>query len=125
MQFTCKYSKYMSTTNRTKDMAKNPASQDWHKADIVAAVHKTGQSLRRMAIAQGYKDQSSLAQALHRPYPTAERLIAEVIGVTPQTIWPSRYHEDGTPKSGRGERGLGRYKAKCSKPVNSGPGNVK
>lgn len=106
-------------------MTKKSASEDWHKADIVAAIHKTGQSLRRMAIALGYKDQSSLAQALHRPYPKLERVIAEAIGVSAQTIWPSRYHEDGTSKSGRGERGLGRYKTKCSKPVNSGPDNVK
>ena len=46
------------------------------------------------------------------PYPKYERLIAEHLGTTPQTIWPSRYRNDGTPKSGRGERGLGRFKAK-------------
>jgi len=57
---------------------------------------------------------NSLSLALHRPWPKAERIIAKAIGITPQAIWPSRYHDDGAPKSGRGERGLGRYKPKRS-----------
>lgn len=47
------------------------------------------------------------AQALKHPWPRAERIIADALGRAPQAIWPSRYHPDGRPKSGRGERGLG------------------
>lgn len=99
----------MSIANMTIDMAKKTA-QDWHKADIKAAVAKRGYTMRSLARAYQYNDIDTLTQALHRPYPKAERLIAKLIGVPPMNIWPSRYHADGAPKSGRGERGLGRHK---------------
>jgi len=100
-------------------MAKKPAAKDWHKADIRAALHRQDITLRSIAVCHGYNDIDCLNRALRQPYPKAERLIAEAIGVMPKDIWPSRYHLDGTPKSGRGERGLGRYKAKCSKASNA------
>ncbi|TAK48758.1 MAG: transcriptional regulator [Xanthobacteraceae bacterium] len=93
------------------DTSKKPAPQDWHRADIKAALEKRGLSLARLARLNGY-GRTSTAAALHFPWPKMERLIAGAIGVAPQSIWPSRYHDDGAPKSGRGERGLGRYKAK-------------
>lgn len=95
------------------DTSKKPAREDWHKADIVAVFRKRGMSLQRLARLHGYAVDSAHG-ALHRPWPKFERLIAEALGVQPQDIWPSRYHPDGAPKSGRGERGLGRYKAKSS-----------
>ena len=102
----------MSKTANTLNKSKKPASKDWHRADIIAAVCKTGTTLQQMAFALGYTSGGTLRNALNYPAPRYERLIAERIGTTPQKIWPSRYHLDGTPKSGRGERGLGRYKAK-------------
>lgn len=33
-----------------------------------------------------------------------ECIIGEAINVPANKIWPSRYHPDGTPRSGRGER---------------------
>jgi len=95
------------------DIAKKPASLDWHPADIVAAVRKAGTSLRRLSIKHDYHEQS-LQRALRTAWPRAELIIARAIGHRPQSIWPSRYRTDGKPKSGRGERGLGRYKAKRS-----------
>lgn len=92
-------------------MTKKPASKDWHRADIIAAIHKTGTSLQKLSRDHGWC-RTTLGNALYNPYPKYERLIAEHIGTKPQAIWPSRYHADGTPRSGRGERGLGRYKAK-------------
>lgn len=103
-------SRYMPTVDTTKKPARQ---QDWHRADIKAALEKRGWSIRRLSLNHGYAGKS-LAGALSKPWPRAETLIAETIGVTPQRIWPSRYHRDGTPKSGRGERGLGRYRAKRS-----------
>ena len=92
-------------------MTKKPSSQDWHKADILAAVKKTGSSVTKLSRLNNLSD-SVVAQALLKPYPKSERIIANHLGVAVQTIWPSRYHPDGTPKSGRGERGIGRHFSK-------------
>jgi Ner family transcriptional regulator len=90
---------------------KKPASKDWHRADVIAEVRKAGSNLHKLSRSHGLSG-GALGNALYMPAPRYERLIAEFLGTTPQKIWPSRYHTDGTPKSGRGERGLGRYKAK-------------
>ena len=103
--------------------AKEPASKDWHKTDLIAAVRKTGISLRAMSCKLGL-DHTALSNALHGPYPKYERLIAEQLNTTPQQIWPSRYHTDGTPKSGCGERGLRRFKTKHKFNAPSGNSNV-
>jgi len=102
----------MSKTLNTLNKPKKPAPKDWHRADIIAAVRKTGTTLQQLSFEHGYTSGGTLRNALNYPAPKYERIIAEHLGTTPQTIWPSRYHEDGTPKSGRGERGRGRYKAK-------------
>lgn len=101
-------------------MPKKPASKDWHRADIIAAVVKSGTTLNRMAFELGYASGGTLRNALNYPAPKYERLIAERIGVTPQEIWPSRYNADGSPKSGRGERGMGRYQRKTTGPTKVG-----
>ncbi|KPV39515.1 hypothetical protein AN478_10185 [Thiohalorhabdus denitrificans] len=61
---------------------------DWDPADIVAALHKAGWSLRRLSFAHGYRS-DALKHALRRPYPRAERLIAETLGLEPRDLWPS------------------------------------
>lgn len=101
----------MSKITTLLNSPKKPASKDWHRADIVAAVHKQGTTFQKLSLSLGYND-GVLRNALNFPAPKYERQIAEFLGTTPQKIWPSRYNVDGTPKSGRGERGLGRYKAK-------------
>lgn len=67
---------------------------DWHPADVVAAVRKAGWTLRKLSTHHGYTP-TALDNALHRPWPKAERLIAEAIGMTPEQIWPSRYLKKG------------------------------
>jgi Ner family transcriptional regulator len=112
----------MSISKHTLNMAKKPAPKsDWHPEDIKAAIRKKGTSLQAMSLDLGYS-RSTLRNALNIPAPKYERIIAEFLGTTPQKIWPSRYHADGSPKSGRGERGIGRYKAKFN--ASSGIGNV-
>jgi len=83
-------------------MSKNrsPKKQDWHRADIVAALRKAGWSLRRLSVHHGYASPTTLTHALDRPWPKGERLIAEAIGVSPAEIWPSRYRKDSA--AGRG-----------------------
>lgn len=72
-------------------MAKKPATQDWHKEDIKAAIRKCGTTMKGLALSHGYRSVDACAQALQRPYPKMERIIAAKIGVRPEEIWPSRY----------------------------------
>lgn len=88
-------------TKRAQDMntsepSKSPHLDDWHRADIVAALRKQGWSLRRLSQHHGYKSATALNNALDRPWPKGERLIAQAIGVAPEVIWPSRYQPDFT-----------------------------
>lgn len=71
--------------------------QDWHRADIKAALEKNGHTLLQLSKANNYAA-SIVGRALVQAYPACETIIAKAIGVTPQTIWPSRYNLDGTPK---------------------------
>ncbi|ECK8241745.1 transcriptional regulator [Salmonella enterica subsp. enterica] len=65
---------------------------DWHKADIIAAVHKKGTSLAALSREAGL-GASTLANALTRSWPKGEKIIAAAVGVEPWIIWPSRYHD--------------------------------
>lgn len=89
MRINAIYHAFMSTKMRTPK-----TSADWHPADVVAAVRKAGWTLRRLSIHHGYTP-TTLDNALHRPWPKAERLIAEAIGANPEQVWPSRYLKKG------------------------------
>lgn len=75
-------------------LAPGPESDDWHRADIKAALEKAGWSLRQLSIHHGLTPKT-FQHAMSRPYPKGERAIAEAIGELPQVIWPSRYGADG------------------------------
>lgn len=66
--------------------------QDWHSADIIAALKKHGTSLSAVSRNSGLAS-STLGNALYRHWPKGERLIADALGVTPEQIWPSRYRK--------------------------------
>lgn len=91
---------------RTTAAQKKPVPQDWHPADVIAAVRKAGWSMRQLAFANGYESSTAIAHALRRAYPKAERIIAEALGIQPQEIWPSRYNADGTPNRTPGSKPL-------------------
>lgn len=93
------------------DTAKKQSSRDWHKADIKAALEKAGWSLSRLSIYHGY-NRSVLKSALIKPYPKAERRIAEAIGVSPEIIWPSRYDMHGIPNRHRGRKSTNKCTSK-------------
>ena len=63
---------------------------DWHPADIIASLRKSGWSLRTLSAAHGYAPKT-LGEVLRRPYPRLERIVAKALGLSPQRIWPSRY----------------------------------
>lgn len=73
-----------------KRTPKKQPQGDWINADIVAALHKKGWSFRRLSLHHGYAP-GTLKLVLHRHWPKAERLVADAIGETVETIWPSRY----------------------------------
>ncbi len=81
-----------------KSRAKKASRQDWHPADIKAALEKAGYSLSRLAFEHGLKDSSGLSVAMVRSFPKGEQRIAAALGVHPREIWPSRYNEDGSRK---------------------------
>lgn len=68
---------------------------DWHPADIIAALRKKGTTLAAVSREAGLSS-STLANAISRPWPKGEWLIAEAINIHPAEIWPSRYYD---PKS--------------------------
>ncbi|MCO6523590.1 MAG: helix-turn-helix domain-containing protein [Candidatus Schmidhempelia sp.] len=73
-------------------------NQDWHKADIIAALRKKGTSLSAESRKAGYAS-NSLANALSRPWTKGEKIIADVLGLPPEVIWPSRYKKNRRMKS--------------------------
>lgn len=78
--------------NHVASQKKSPKGslEDWHRADIVAALHKRGVSLSQLSREQGLAPRT-LNNAFSQHYPKAERLIAGVLGMTPEQLWPSRY----------------------------------
>ena len=89
----------LSTPKKQPRRTAKSAPQDWHKADIKAALEKAGYSLRQLSIEHG-RSAGYYREALHRPNPKAEAGIAAVLGHPPQAIWPSRYEPCGTPRRG-------------------------
>lgn len=76
---------------------KKASHQDWHPADVVAALRKSNgiTSLRKLAEHHGVSHRA-VTKALYERNLPSERRIAEAIGIAPQQIWPSRYHADGS-----------------------------
>ncbi|EMM6942566.1 TPA: helix-turn-helix domain-containing protein [Morganella morganii] len=65
-------------------------AQDWHPADIIAAIKKRGTSLSALSRNAGLRP-STLNNALARRWPKSEKIIADFLNVSPAEIWPSRY----------------------------------
>jgi Ner family transcriptional regulator len=101
---------------------KKASPEDWHPADIVAALRKKGWSLRRLSMHYQLSP-DTLKAAIQVPYPNGEKLIAAAIGVKPWEIWPSRYDAGGNPNRGRKLRGFKQFNASvemCNVKVNGG-----
>jgi len=94
-----------------KQPKKSQSLEDWHPADIIAALRKADWSLRSLSVHHGLNP-GTLKNVLQRPYPKGEKHIADALGISPWVLWPSRYDvsADGI---GIPNRPLGR------KPVNT------
>lgn len=66
--------------------------QDMHPADIIAMLHKRKLSLAALSRQAGLSS-STLANALSRPWPKGEQIIAEALERDAASIWPSRYYD--------------------------------
>jgi len=66
---------------------------DWSAHKIRYALNEAGWNWSSLAKATGYAGSAALRNATMKPYPKAERIIANAIGVAPETIWPSRYEK--------------------------------
>ncbi|QKJ85475.1 transcriptional regulator [Paramixta manurensis] len=73
----------------------NVRNRDWHPADVIAALRKKGTTMAAVSREAGLSS-STLANALTRPWPKGEWIIAEAIEVHPSKIWPSRYFDPET-----------------------------
>lgn len=70
------------------DTQKGISAQDWHPADVKAALEKRGVSLRRLAQENGY---SHFQRVLTTHWWAAEQIVGKALGISPKKIWPSRY----------------------------------
>ena len=70
-------------------------NHDWHQADIIAGLRKKGTTMAAVSRAAGLSS-STLSNALSRPWPKGEMLIAQALDMHPSTIWPSRYFDPKT-----------------------------
>ncbi len=77
-------------------LANNSFLEDWHPADIKAALAKKGFSLSRLARENDYAE-TSPSNVFRQPWAAMEKIMANIIGLPPQEIWPSRYTKNGSP----------------------------
>jgi len=66
--------------------------QDMHSADIIAAIKKRKTSLAALSREVGLSS-GTLANALKKPWPKGEFIIAAALDMHPSEIWPSRYYD--------------------------------
>jgi Ner family transcriptional regulator len=62
---------------------------DWHPADVIAALHKAGWSVRQLAFKHGLGE-STLRAALRNSSPRSETIIADALNLKVSAIWPER-----------------------------------
>lgn len=67
--------------------------ENWHPADIIASLRKRGTSLAALSRQAGLAS-STLANALTRPWPKGELIIAKALNIPPEIIWPERYKDE-------------------------------
>lgn len=68
----------------------NASTENWHRADILAAIKKRGRTLAQLSWDSGLHERT-LYNTLDRHWPKGEKIISDFIGVPVSTIWPERY----------------------------------
>lgn len=62
--------------------------QDWHPAQVKAALEMRETNLSQLARTHGYRHFNAV---LVRPWVAAELIVAKALCLKPEEIWPSRY----------------------------------
>jgi Ner family transcriptional regulator len=86
------FRKFWKTNFAFMTITRPAAHQDWHPADVLAALKKRGKTLSGISKANGYHA-TAAGKALKQSWPAMEAVIAAAIGVAPEEIWPARYAE--------------------------------
>ncbi|WP_176532146.1 helix-turn-helix domain-containing protein [Bradyrhizobium quebecense] len=66
----------------------------WHRADIIAALHKKGLTLEGLGRSKG-KARASLSAALLKPSRGCNLIIAEHVGKPLHELWPDWFDRSG------------------------------
>jgi len=84
----------MSIHNKSGSQIKdqNSSTENWHRADILAAIKKKGGTLAQLSRSNGLHART-LYNALERHWPKGEQIIADYIGEEVRNIWPERYNK--------------------------------
>lgn len=84
----------MSIHNQSGSQIKdqNSSTENWHRADILAAIKKRGGTLAQLSRDSGLHERT-LYNVLERHWPKGEKIISDFIGVPVSTIWPERYKQ--------------------------------
>ncbi|MCB1754759.1 MAG: helix-turn-helix domain-containing protein [Gammaproteobacteria bacterium] len=88
----------MDIDTKTSKLFRNKAKR---RAWIIYQLALTDRSLASIAREAGISRQA-VWQALIKPYPRAEKIIAESLNLTPETLFPERYDSSGVPNRKRG-----------------------
>ncbi|MBC7576778.1 MAG: helix-turn-helix domain-containing protein [Tardiphaga sp.] len=70
------------------------ASPGWHRADIVAAIHKQNTTLAQLARDNGLHE-GTLRSALSYPRKPSNEIIARELGVSLHALWPYWFTSEG------------------------------
>ncbi len=69
--------------------------KDWTPEKIKYELDKIGFNYTKVDIRHGLS-KNAAHKAARLPHKSGEQAIAEVLGLSPQEIWPSRFHLDGS-----------------------------
>ncbi|GLQ20468.1 helix-turn-helix domain-containing protein [Algimonas porphyrae] len=75
-------------------------AKEWDRESIKAELRRLGYSLARLDRMHDFKP-GYFSAVLVQPLPRGEKIIADMLGETPSSIWPDRYGPDGRPLRGR------------------------
>lgn len=70
------------------------APRTWHVEQIKAAVRMRGLTLKELSLINGLPP-AACSFALNYPHQSAEKVIAEFLGVPLYELWPDRWTADG------------------------------
>lgn len=73
---------------------KSKAPKGWHRADVVAAIHKRGTSLAALARDHNLSD-AALRASLSAPRAPSNLIISKFLAVPLHELWPEWFDEAG------------------------------